>query len=437
MLTARARETEQSSGFYRKTTLANGLRVVTSRMDHVHSASLIFLFSVGARYEADEQAGISHFIEHMFFKGTEQRPDPAMISEEIEGVGGVINASTGRESTNYWVKVPAVHFERAYDVLADVVRNSIFDENELEKERFVIVEEIRSVNDTPDDLVHDLVDELVWLEQPVGRSILGSETTVGNATSEHMRAFLGRHYRPERMVIAAAGKIEHEQVVELTERWFGDVPRGDGDDCEPAVINQSAPRVRIVTRPTEQAHLCIGHPAISYADPRRYTQAMIDSVLSSGMSSRLFQEIRERRGLVYSVYGYFRQYFDAGQGVVYAGTDVQRVDETIRAILLELDKMRASEVPAEELQRTKELSKGRIVMGLEDSRSVASWIGGQELTFGEIKTPEEVMDLINVVRADEMLALSHELFQQQLLSLVIIGPYDDPERFHSLLMLGA
>lgn len=436
VLTKRAPDTEQASGFYRRTTLSNGLRVVTSRMDHVHSASLIFLFSVGARYEADEQAGISHFIEHMLFKGTERRPDPAMISEEIEGVGGVINAATGRESTNYWVKVPALHFERAFDVLADIVRYSVFDEDELEKERFVIVEELRSVNDTPDDLVHDLVDELVWPDQAVGRSILGSEETVGNATSRHMRAFIDRHYRPERLVIAATGKIEHQQVVELAERWFGDIARGAGDYCEPAQQSQAAARVRVVTRPTEQAHLCIGHPAISYVDPRRYSQSMIDSVLSSGMSSRLFQEIRERRGLVYSVYGYFRQYCDAGQGVVYAGTDVQRVDETIQAILGELHKLRDAQVPAEELRRTKELSKGRIVMGLEDSRSVASWIGGQELTYGEIKTPEEVMELIDAVRADDMLALARELFRDELLSLVIIGPYDDPERFQALLKLG-
>jgi predicted Zn-dependent peptidase len=298
-----------------------------------------------------------------------------------------------------------------------------------------IVEELRAVLDTPDDLVHDLIDEVVWENQAVGRSILGSEETVGSIGTDHLRAFLNRHYRPERMVVAASGLIDHDEIVEMTERAFGRLEPGSADQCEAAIVAQNAPRVRLVNRATEQAHLCIGHPAIPYTDSRRYSQAMIDSVLSSGMSSRLFQEIRERRGLVYSVYGYFRQFVDAGQGVIYAGTDLERVDETISAILGELDRLRNEPVPADELQRTKELSKGRIVMGLEDSRSVASWIGGQELTFGEVRTPREVMEEIEQVQADDMLALANELYQDELLSLVVIGPYDDAGHFQDLLKL--
>ncbi len=419
--------------FYRKTTLDNGLRIVSSRMNHVHSASISFLFGSGARHEIDEQAGIAHFIEHMLFKGTERRPDPVMITMEIEEVGGMINAATGRESTNYWVKVPAAHIDRAFDVLADIVRNSTFPEDEIEKERFVVIEEIRGVNDTPDDLVHDLVDELVWDGQAVGRSILGSEMTIGSVSRDDMQAFLRGHYRPDQLVIAAAGRIDHDRLVEMAEKAFGDMPGGTDEDNPPTRICNDGPRVQLVDRMTEQAHLCIGHPAIAYTDPRRYTQAMIDSVLSSGMSSRLFQEIRERRGLVYAVYGYFRQYTDVGQGVVYAGTDLERVDETIAAIVDELRKLRDDIVSDEELHRNKELSKGRIVMGLEDSRAVASWIGGQELTFGEIKTPREVMDLIDEVRADDMLDLARDLYCTERLNLVLIGPYRDPERFRSLL----
>jgi predicted Zn-dependent peptidase len=193
--------------------------------------------------------------------------------------------------------------------------------------------------------------------------------------------------------------------------------------------------VRLIERPTEQAHLCIGHPALPYTDERRYIQGTIDSILSSGMSSRLFQEIRERRGLVYSVYGYFRQYADVGQGVVYAGTDLQRVDETIQAVLGELSKLKEHGVPEDELQMTKEMSKGRISMGLEDSRSVASWIGGQELTFGEIKTPEEVMVEIDRVKASDVIELAREIYRADLLSLALIGPYSDEEHFRSLLTL--
>ncbi len=402
-------------------------------MDHVHSASIIFNYSVGSRFEADKQAGISHVLEHMLFKGTEKRPDPAQISSEIEGVGGILNAATGRESTNYWAKIPSIHMELAFDVLSDILRHSTFPVDELEKERFVIFEEIRGINDTPDDLVHDVIDEVIWDNQPVGRSIIGTEETVGGISADDLHGFLDRHYRPERLVIAVAGKVDHDHVVELAERYFGDMPTGEGEQFLAAEHQQTQPKVRLVTRPTEQAHLCIGHPAISYTDERRYSQGMLDAILSSGMSSRLFQEIREKRGLVYSVYGYFRQYADVGQGVVYAGTDLQRVDETIEAILIELEKLRREEVPADELQRTKELRKGRILMGMEDSRSVAGWIGSQELTFGDILTPEEVMEKIDAVRADEMLELARELIREDQLSLALVGPYDDVEHFRSQL----
>lgn len=435
MAIARERDPAQASAFYRKSTLDNGVRIVTSRMDHVHSASIIFLYGVGARYEEDHQAGISHFIEHMLFKGTEKRPDPAMISSQIEGVGGIINAAAGHESTNYWVKVPAAHLASAFDVLTDIVRNSTFNPEEMEKERFVIIEEIHGVNDTPDDLVHDIIDNVVWDDQPVGRSILGTEATVDTITDKDMHAFVDRHYRPERLVIAAAGKVDHDEVVELVQKGFGDLAPGIGDVCGITQMRQTEPRIRLVSRPTEQAHLCIAHPALPYTDDRRYIQGTIDTILSSGMSSRLFQEIRERRGLVYSVYGYFRQYADVGQGVVYAGTDLTRVEETISAILGELKKLKDDGVPEEELQLTKEMSKGRIVMGLEDSRSVASWIGGQELTYGEIKTPEEIMDEIDAVQAGDVLELAHDLFCEDRLSLALIGPYDDAERFRPLLRL--
>jgi predicted Zn-dependent peptidase len=252
-----------------------------------------------------------------------------------------------------------------------------------------------------------------------------------------MRAFLDRHYRPERLVIAVAGLVDHDEVVQLADRFFGDLQPGAGDDYERAILRQTAPRTRLVNRPTEQAHLCIAHPALSYLDPRRYTQGMLDSVLSSGMSSRLFQEIREKRGLVYAVYGYFRQYADVGQGVVYAGTDLQRVEETIDAVLAELSKLRDQIVPEQELQRTKELRKGRILMGLEDSRSVAGWIGSQELTYGEIQTPTEVMKKIDAVRAEDMLELSQELFREDLLSLALVGPYEDEARFSAHLAFDA
>jgi predicted Zn-dependent peptidase len=295
-----------------------------------------------------------------------------MISQAIESVGGILNAATGRESTNYWAKVPSTHFPLAFDVLADIVRNSVIDEAELNKERSVIIEEIRSVFDAPEDLVHDVIDVAIWGEQSVGRPIAGTEETVGKINQPAMTSFWKRNYRPDRLVVAAAGDLTHADVVKLAEQHLGDLAvDGEPDQSEPSDSDQDDVRVHLAERDTEQAHLCIGLPALPYSTERRYVQGTIEAILSSGMSSRLFQEIREKRGLVYSVYGYFRPYQDVGQGVVYAGTDLERVEEAITAIIGELRKLRDEGVPEDELERTKELRKGRLLMGFEDSRSVA------------------------------------------------------------------
>lgn len=419
---------------YHKSTLPNGVRVVTGPMTGVKSGTLIMSYEVGSRHEQEPVAGVSHFLEHMLFKGTEKRPDPKQISEEIEGVGGVLNAATSREGTSYWFKAPSSHFASGYEVLADIVRNSVIDEAELDKERLVILEEIRSVQDAPDELVHDVIDEVVWGDEPVGRSIAGSEETVSGIDRAAMVDFWQRNYTPDRLVIASGGDVRHEEVVALTEQYFGDL-RGIGtpDEMSETQEDQRESRVRLVERETEQAHLCIAMPALSYATERRYVQSTLEAILSSGMSSRLFQEIREKRGLVYSVYGYFRPYFDVGQGVLYAGTDLERIEETVEALVGELRKLRDEPVPEDELRRTKELRKGRLLMGFEDSRSVAGWIGSQEATYGEIKTPEEVMAKIEAVTAAEVQELAHELFQPARMNLALIGPYSDSKPFSDLI----
>ncbi|MFM9107057.1 MAG: M16 family metallopeptidase [Chloroflexota bacterium] len=419
---------------YEKTTLPNGVRVVTGPMTGVKSASLIFSYDIGSRSEPAPIAGVAHFLEHMLFKGTEKRPDPMQISEAIEGVGGVLNAATGREGTSYWCKVPSTHYGMAFEVMADILRNSVIDPAELDKERSVIVEEIRSIQDSPEELVHEVIDEVVWGDHPVGRSIAGREETVEAIDRAAMASFWQRNYRPEGLVIASGGDLTHAEAVELTERHFGDLaPEQAGDDWERAADTQDAPRVHLIERDTEQAHLCLSWPALPYSTERRYVQGTIEAILSSGMSSRLFQEIREKRALVYSVYGYFRPYADVGQGVIYAGTDLERVEETIAAAIEELRKLRDEPVPADELRRTKELRKGRLLMGLEDSRSVASWLGSQEITYGEIKTPEQVMEKIEAVTVEEVQELAREMLRPEKMSLAIVGPYDDRDAFEKLL----
>lgn len=424
-----------SSPLYTKSVLSNGVRVVTSRMDHVKSASLIIYVGAGSRHESDAQAGISHYLEHMVFKGTEKRPDPVQITEELECVGGMLNAATSRESTNYWVKVPSAHLERAFDVLGDMLRGSVFDPVEVEKERGVIIEEIHGIEDTPDDLIHDVIDELVWDGQSVGRSVIGSEATVRSINRRQMIDYLEAQYRPDRIVIAAAGDVDHAMARDLAERYFGDLRPSSVDTFVETEYSQREARVKLLTRATNEAHLCVGLPALPYTDERRHTQDMIDAILSSGMSSRLFREIRERRGLAYEVYSYFREYADVGQGVVYAGVDPRRTGETLTAILGEFGKLRTMLVSEDELQRTKELRKGRIDMGLEDSRSVAGWIGGQELIFGDILTPDQVIEKIESVTSQDILELSRELFTAERLNLAVVGPLDIEDELRSLLDL--
>ncbi|TVR77584.1 MAG: insulinase family protein [Sphaerobacteraceae bacterium] len=402
-------------------------------MDHVRSASLIITFSTGARHEPDEHAGVSHFLEHMVFKGTADRPDPITITREIEEVGGILNAGTSRENTNYWVKVPALHLEKAFNVLADMLLNSTFRQEEMEKERWVIFEEIHGIHDTPDDYIHDVIDDLVWDGNPVGRPIIGTEDTIGKMTRDDIISYMNANYHPNRLVISAAGDIDHDEVVRMTEKTFGHMPAGKPAVLEPCFVTQTAPKLKVMERQTEEAHICLGLPAISYLDKRRQVQDSIDAVLSSGMSSRLFEEIRERRGLAYAVFSYFRGYQDVGQGVVYAGTDPEKVDETITAVIRELWKLRDDPVPAEELTRTKELRKGRISMGLEDSRAVAGWLGSQELHFAEILTPEQVMEEIDEVTSEEIQELAGELLQPERMSLAVIGPFPDQDRFRHLL----
>lgn len=419
---------------YHKTVLGNGIRVVSGPMTGVRSTSLILYYDVGSRYEDSAEAGISHYLEHMLFKGTSNRPDAKSVSVEIEGVGGILNASTSKEATNYWVKCPSTHFNLAYDILADMALNSLIDTTELDKERSVIIEEIRGSEDTPDEFVHEIIDEVVWGTHSVGRPIAGSEETVGDISRDRMIDFWHRNYSPDRMVVAAAGDLEHDHLVEVTEQHFGHLSaNGSADIYDRAEVTQNEPQTRIERRDTEQAHLCIALPALPYTSERRYVQGTIESVLSSGMSSRLFQEIREKRGLVYSVYGYFKPYEDVGQGVVYAGTDLHRVEETITAILDEFRKLKDEPVPEDELNRTKELRKGRLLMAFEDSRSVASWVGSQELVYREIKTPEEVTEEIEAVTAEQVQELSQELFTSGHLNLAIIGPYDDELKFSTLL----
>ncbi|MCL5264233.1 MAG: insulinase family protein [Chloroflexi bacterium] len=416
---------------YEKTVLDNGLRVVTSQMPYALSVSVAIFFSAGSRNEAREISGISHFIEHMLFKGTQKRPAAKDISEAVEGTGGVLNAETGKEITVYWAKVAHNHWPTAADVLTDILLHSQFDPVEIEKERKVIVEELNMLVDTPQDWVHVLFDETMWGDQPLGRDIAGTKESVRSITREQMLQYLHDRYLPGAAVIAVAGPLSHSQVVDTLEPLVREWRAAPVLAGEPTIIPPGETRVRLQQRKTEQAQVCIGYPGLSYVHPDRYALDLLNVVLGEGMSSRLFLEIREKRGLAYDVHSYINHYRDAGSAVIYAGVDPKRVDKTIEAALSEIDKIKEN-LPEYEVAKAKEFWKGRLLLRLEDTRSVASWLGGQELILDRIFTLQEVVKIIDSISVPDLHRVAREIFVHDRINLAVIGPFAKEERFRKL-----
>lgn len=422
---------------YQKTVLDDGLRILTSTMPHTRSISVGFFIGVGSRYESEPENGITHFIEHMLFKGTIKRPTARDIALAIEGIGGVFNASTGRELTTYWAKVAQHHFPVAVDVLADMLLNSKLEERDLEKERGVIIEEINMTLDRPSDWVHHLATDLLWPDHPLGRDTAGTKESVSRLTRAMLHGYLGTHYQPANTVLAVAGNVEHDHAVaEIAAQLKGWEPKKRGVYV-PMDRVQEAPRVKLEHRPTQQAHLCLVLPGVSRFDDDRYSASLLNTVLGAGMSSRLFLEVREDRGLAYSVYSYFSPLLDTGLMGVYAGVDARQIDGALEAIVAELDKVTQEPVSAEELTKAKEFTKGRLLLQMEDSFAVASWIGRQELLEDRVLSVDEVLQAIDAVTAEDVHRTAQELFKGQRLNLAVVGPYQDSQedRFRALLNL--
>jgi predicted Zn-dependent peptidase len=409
-------------------TLDNGVRVVTTAMPHTRSASLLIYFKVGARYEPKELSGISHFIEHMLFKGTKRRPTPQEISEAIEGLGGSLNALTDREYTSYSAVVPAQHFALALDVLTDMILHSRFEAAEVKRERAVIIEEINGVLDSPPDLVTEAIEALIWGDQPVGRPVAGTRETVSRIGKADMQAYLRDHYLPQSTVVSVAGNIEHDAVVAAVQAQLGDrrAPRTP-PTYSPAGSDQAGSRFRLIAKETEQTQFCLGMPALAYTDPNRYVQQMLDSVLGGGMSSRRFVEIREKRALAYTVASYLETLHDAGDLVVYAGVDNAQVASCLEGVLHEMDRLRQSPVSDVELQRVKEYNKGHILLSLESSMNVAARAGQQLLLRDRLVPIDEVIAGIEAVTPTQVQDLAGQLFQEDRLNLSLVGPFAESE----------
>jgi predicted Zn-dependent peptidase len=396
-------------------------------MPHTRSAAVQIYVGVGARQEPPEVSGISHFVEHMVFKGTARRPHPVQIAEAIEGLGGALDASTDHEHTNYRALVPHVHMATALDVLTDLLRGSRFAPGEIKKERAVIIEEINSTYDAPGEIVDLAFDGLLWGDHPLGRDIAGSRQSVRRIKRPDLLAHVERHYRPDAIVISVAGNVTHEEVVAESTRLWGDlVPSTNGSTPAattlPKPTSISGPRVTMYKKDTEQTNLIVGVPALPYTHPARYAQDVLDAILGGGMSSRLFESVRENLGLAYSVSSFLRTYGDVGAFGVHAAVDNERVGDTLEAIMQELSRARQSLVPELELRKVKEYIKGHTLLSLERSSYVAHWAGWQELMLGRIQLVDDVLERVEEVTADDLLGLAQELFATEKLHLAVVGP---------------
>ncbi len=409
---------------YRKTILNNGIRVLSENIPHIRSISIGIWIPTGSRDEHSQENGISHFIEHLTFKGTKGR-SAYDIAKEIDSVGGVLNGFTEREYTCFHAKVLDQHYPLALDLLSDIFLNSTFDADEIERERNVVLQEIKMVEDTPDDYIHDLFNQVFWEGHSLGFPIIGQKELVSSFDRNTICRYFDDHYRSNHLIISIAGSFNHERLIQQIEDTFGGLQeRMEGGKRNPPVPN---PRIVFFPRDLEQVHLCLGTNGIPQTHSMRYAAYILNTLLGRGMSSYLFQEIREKRGLAYSVFSYRPAYFDAGQLVVYAGTERKSLEEVVRLIMKQFDTFRKVTIPQDELKRAQEQLKGNLLLSLESSDSWMTRLAQNELYFGGYIPIEEVIRGIEGVTAEEVNDLSRGLFREGLFCVTVLGPIGETE----------
>lgn len=402
---------------YQKEILPNGVRVVTEEIDYVRSVAIGIWVGTGSRYETQGYEGISHFIEHMFFKGTKNRT-ARQLAESLEAVGGQLNAFTTKEFTCYYAKVLDEDIPLAIDVLSDMFFHSSFDSKEIDKEKNVVIEEIKMYQDTPDELIHDLFSQYIWNGHPLGKPILGVEDTINGLNREKVLTYLDKRYTPDQVVIAVAGKIKHEDIVAKLSH-FGEfqrirenVPAGEP---QASVVRDS------VGKDTEQMHVLVGVPGLGQDEEDMYALNIVNNILGGGLSSRLFQEIREQRGLAYSVYSYHSTFSDTGLFAIYAGTSPSNTEEVVKCILEEMNSLKRDGITEEELVRTKAQIKGNLFLGLESVNSRMSRLGKTELTFGRVKTAEEAVEKLEKVTLPDIKRVMDRIWVKDRISILTLG----------------
>jgi predicted Zn-dependent peptidase len=412
--------------------LGNGVRVITADMPQVSSVACFVMLAAGSRYETPDAKGIAHFSEHMFFKGTERRPTARTISAEVDAIGGEFNAFTSKEITGYYVKCASETRDVALDVLVDMLRHSKFDGGEIDREKGVIIEEMNMYFDTPRDFIDGVYEELVYGDHPLGWDIIGRKETVRGANRDTFLDYLGQWYKPSRMVLGIGGQVG-DGLLERVGELLGDLEDSPTGSPLPALATTNGSRVKVHTKQSDQAHICLGVRSRPIVDPDRYVLMVLSTVLGGGMSSRLFTEVRERRGLAYYVFATNHSYTDAGSLYAQAGVDIERIDEAVGTVATELKTIAADAVPADELRKAKNFAKGRFVLQIESPHGLIMFGLRREVLEGRAPEPEEVIAGVEAVSAEDVQRVAQELIDDRALRLAVIGPFEDAARFEQLL----
>jgi predicted Zn-dependent peptidase len=407
-------------GIYKKTVLKNGIRVVTERIGYVRSVSIGIWIDVGSRDEEDDERGVSHFIEHMLFKGTKKR-SAREIASSLESVGGTLNAFTGREQTCYLARVLDEHLNIAVDVLSDILKNSLLSSPDFEREKTVIVSEIKDLEDSPADLAHDLLMSNVWPDHPLGRSIMGDTESILKMTRNKLIDFIKRNYVSPKVVVAASGNLVHRDLVKMVEEKFQFRQMNDRPLINPPILGIDRNKT-VVGRKTAQTHICLGVPTFPYKDERRYAASILSNILGGGMSSRLFQNIREKLGLAYNVYSFADFFEDTGILGIYLGAHKKVTARVIELVLKEIRRIKKDSLLPKELSNAKYQLKGNLLLSLESTFNRMNRLARHELVLNRYVDLNKIMDSINKVKGKEVIEVANDLFDPDKLSAVILGP---------------
>ena len=414
--------------------MRNGLSVITSPMPHTRSVTICAFIKTGSRYETPSSSGISHLLEHMVFKGTKNFPNPRMISEGIEKVGGSMNASTDRELTIYWCKVPSDYLSAALAIIRDMLVEPLLLADDLDKEKSVVLEEIHMSLDDPSSKAELLLEELLWTGHPLGQSIAGSEESLNGIKLSELTDYWRLQYSPANTVLSIAGNVEVKSVLGEIEQLFGDWASTSHLPFEAFTSHQDSPAILLETKKTQQTQVCLAFHGVSVTDNQRDAVNLLDTVLGDGMSSRLFVELRENKALTYDIHSYSNQLTDCGSFHINSGVDSKRLHHALSGIMAELKGIKQN-ITEDELTKAKTLQKGRMELRLEDSRNVAIWLGGQQVSQGFIKSPEQIIDDMERVSLEEVMQSAQRIFNLENLNLVILGPHRSSEKVADSLLL--